>query len=144
MLEAQCTSWGGIISATVYWPRFVSNASEHSAALQQAALDAAKQQLAALHTQMDARGAFPWNPCASAPLALSDNLMPPQGHKMPASVMCQMQRRTYGHIIVQISLLQPGSVNAQAPAVSTWSWYLSTSSQSCCGRTPTMRCAITP
>ena len=57
MLEAQCTSWGGIISATVYWPRFVSNASEHSAEAQQAAFDAARQQLAALHAQMDTRGA---------------------------------------------------------------------------------------
>ena len=56
MLEAQCASWGGIISATVYWPRFVSNASEHSAEAQQAAFDAARQQLAALHAQMESRG----------------------------------------------------------------------------------------
>jgi hypothetical protein len=56
MLEAQCTSWGGIISATVYWPRFVSNASEHSADAQQAAFDAARLQLAALHAQMESRG----------------------------------------------------------------------------------------
>ena len=64
MLEAQCTSWGGIISATVYWPRFVSNASEHSAEAQQAAFDAARQQLAALHAQTDTRGALP---CHSRP-----------------------------------------------------------------------------
>lgn len=64
MLEAQCTSWGGIISATVYWPRFVSNASEHSAEAQQAAFDAARQQLAALHAQTDARGV---PPCHSRP-----------------------------------------------------------------------------
>jgi hypothetical protein len=56
MLEAQCASWGGIISAAIYWPRFVSNASEHSADAQQAALNAAKQQLAALHSRMETKG----------------------------------------------------------------------------------------
>lgn len=56
MLEAQCASWGGIVSAAVYWPRFVSNLPEHAAEAQQAALDAAKQQLAALHARMETEG----------------------------------------------------------------------------------------
>lgn len=56
MLEAQCTSWGGIVSAAVYWPRFVSNLTEHSAEAQQASLDAASQQLTALHSRLEAEG----------------------------------------------------------------------------------------
>lgn len=34
MLEAQCGHWGGITSAAVYWPLFVSNGTEHAADLQ--------------------------------------------------------------------------------------------------------------
>ena len=59
MLEAQCGTWGGLTSAAVYWPRFVSDAPEHAAEAQEASLTAAKAQLAALHARLDeAEGAL--------------------------------------------------------------------------------------
>ena len=57
MLEAQCASWGGIISAAVYWPLLVSNAtSADDMDEQAAALATAKAQLAAFHAHIEAEG----------------------------------------------------------------------------------------